>query len=89
MRAAVGYKLRMRREDAPCGRCGRTDWADATDQQYKATTDRLRAATGEAGYRAPDRVQVCQTCGTTVLVLSQTFGVPPPHEAEDLKHDGA
>jgi hypothetical protein len=64
----------------PCDECGKTAWTEASDEQYAATTDRMRSwmrdARQEADFRPPDRVLICQGCGATVIVLTQTFHTP-------------
>jgi hypothetical protein len=59
---------------AKCEKCGQTEWADATDEQYAAMAARLRRLANDPEFRPEGQMQVCQGCGALRSVLTQTFG---------------
>jgi hypothetical protein len=66
----------MEIHEKPCGRCGSTNWADATPEQETAEIARLRRLSGDPDFEVPRGLEICQSCGAARSILTQTFRVP-------------
>lgn len=64
-----------RRPEPNCDKCGANDWVPASEQQYAAVMARGRKKLGREP-STPDRIVVCQGCGTVRVALVATFFTP-------------